>query len=150
MTQAPSTHSFTDPSKPDTQPSTSSSTTTSTRSSSPSPPPSSNYRVKTSSLADTLPLRRRLTASRRIPKSQRIQSPKQPDMFSSRKYTPLPTSANGQARRRAGGGMPAWKRYGLMGTFALVTVVLIYGFSGSKSSGEVWDAESESSNFSMC
>jgi guanosine-diphosphatase len=47
-------------------------------------------------------------------------------MFPSRKYTPLPTNANPQ-RRRAGGGISAWKRWLLVG--AGVSVVLVLGYS---------------------
>lgn len=45
-------------------------------------------------------------------------------MFSSRKYSPLPTSANGQPRKRAGGGMAAWKRYLIIGGVSLVVLGL--------------------------
>jgi guanosine-diphosphatase len=47
-------------------------------------------------------------------------------MFGSRKYTPLPTSANPQ-RRRAGGGVSSWKRWAMVG--AAVSLVIILGYS---------------------
>lgn len=43
-------------------------------------------------------------------------------MFSNRKYSPLPTSANGH-RRRAGGGLPTWKRYLMVGTCGALLVI---------------------------
>ncbi|OCF44184.1 guanosine-diphosphatase [Kwoniella heveanensis CBS 569] len=68
-------------------------------------------------------------------------------MFSSRKYTPLPTSASGsngvggtQSRKRSGGGMVAWKRYAILGTLVLVVLGLGYSqFGGEKA--VVWDDE---------
>jgi guanosine-diphosphatase len=50
-------------------------------------------------------------------------------MFS-RKYSPLPTSADGSRRKRAGGGLPTWKRYAFLGTCTILGVVLVYAFFG--------------------
>ncbi|ORY29970.1 nucleoside phosphatase family-domain-containing protein [Naematelia encephala] len=62
-------------------------------------------------------------------------------MFSTRKYSPLPTSGDPRQRKRA--GVAPWKRYALIGTAVLV--VLLFGYSrigGHKNYGEeVWDAE---------
>ena len=65
-----------------------------------------------------------------------------PPMFSSPKYTPLPTSS-GPQRKRAGGGLVAWKRWALLGTVILVLLVLGYSRVGG-GDGEAWEAESES------
>jgi guanosine-diphosphatase len=62
-------------------------------------------------------------------------------MFGSRKYTPLPTSAN-QQRRRAGGGLTAWKRWALIG--ATVSIFILLGVSVAsrhKIAEEYWPAE---------
>jgi hypothetical protein len=66
-----------------------------------------------------------------------------PTMFTSRKYSPLPTSS-GVQRKRAGGGMPGWKRWALVGA-GVTLVVLAFGFTGvgKKVNGVVWDEESE-------
>ncbi|WVW82828.1 hypothetical protein I302_104840 [Kwoniella bestiolae CBS 10118] len=68
-----------------------------------------------------------------------------PRMFSSRKYTPLPTSSsNGGAahRKRAGGGMASWKRYALIGTGVLVLLALGYSqFGSGRDKSVVWDEE---------
>lgn len=50
-------------------------------------------------------------------------------MFSARKYSPLPTSSNGQHRKRAG-GLPVWKRYLLLGACGAFVVVGGYFFLG--------------------
>ncbi|KAK6903190.1 hypothetical protein I203_108454 [Kwoniella mangroviensis CBS 8507] len=69
-----------------------------------------------------------------------------PRMFSSRKYTPLPTSSsNGSGstahRKRAGGSMASWKRYALIGTAVLVLLALGYSQFGSRDKSIVWDDE---------
>lgn len=67
-------------------------------------------------------------------------------MFTSRKYTPLPTSSN-PPRKRAGGGMAAWKRYSIVGGAALLLIVGLggwhsgYGRKGGDAAS--WDNESE-------
>ena len=48
-------------------------------------------------------------------------------MFGSRKYTPLPSNANGQPRKRTG-GIGAYKKYGIIAV--LVVVVFVIGSSG--------------------
>ncbi|WVQ78573.1 hypothetical protein IAT38_000659 [Cryptococcus sp. DSM 104549] len=64
-------------------------------------------------------------------------------MFSSRKYSPLPTSANAPpTRKRAGGGFTAWKRWALLGTVVLVLLALGYTkYGGTSVSEQVWDDE---------
>jgi hypothetical protein len=63
-------------------------------------------------------------------------------MFSSRKYSALPTSA-GQPRKRSGGGMAAWKKYGMI-ALALVTLAgLGWTFAPSNAMNKAWDDESE-------
>ncbi|WWC60870.1 uncharacterized protein I303_103446 [Kwoniella dejecticola CBS 10117] len=64
-----------------------------------------------------------------------------PRMFSSRKYTPLPTSSNGSNRKRAGGGMTSWKRYALIGTAVLVLLGLGYTQFGGNKKDILWDEE---------
>lgn len=70
-------------------------------------------------------------------------------MFSTRKYTPLPTSANGTAsgsRKRSGGGMTAWKRYILVGGGLILVVLAFGGYHGvGRSNGEdlVFEEDSE-------
>lgn len=69
-------------------------------------------------------------------------------MFSSRKYTPLPTNAN-QQRRRAGGSLSAWKRWLLVG--AGITTVLILAYSVVPSRSDVgyeptWENEAYTPN----
>jgi hypothetical protein len=67
---------------------------------------------------------------------------KQSEMFNSRKYTPLPTNSYGQ-RKRAGGGMTAWKRWLLVGGAVSVLLVVGYSYSGPRNSAVAWDSESE-------
>jgi hypothetical protein len=100
----------------------------------------------TSSLAPASPepqgskstIRQRQAHSRNQPLS--LESP---TMFTSRKYSPLPTSSGAQ-RKRAGGSMPGWKRWALVGG-GVTLVVLAFGFTGvgKKANGVVWDEESE-------
>ena len=66
---------------------------------------------------------------------------KQGEMFNTRKYTPLPTNSYGP-RKRAGGGMTAWKRWILVG--GAVCVLLFVGFSYSGPSKTALDYNSES------
>lgn len=55
-------------------------------------------------------------------------------MFSSRKYTPLPTSAEGNGhRRKRVGGLAAWKRYGAIAAVAALVIVIGYSTLGSGS-----------------
>ncbi|WVR05350.1 hypothetical protein IAU60_002364 [Kwoniella sp. DSM 27419] len=62
-------------------------------------------------------------------------------MFSSRKYTPLPTSSGGgPPRKRAGGGLAAWKRYAVFGTLILVVLALGYSQVPGKQAN-IWDEE---------
>jgi hypothetical protein len=68
-------------------------------------------------------------------------------MFGSRKYTALPTNANGGAgpKRRAGGGMSAWKRWLLVGGGVTLVVVALGGYHGAtRSSGQNVGFEDES------
>ena len=63
-------------------------------------------------------------------------------MFSSRKYSPLPTSS-GTQRKRAGGGLSSWKRWSILAVVLLILVGLSYVRYGPKTADdEVWDAES--------
>ncbi|WWC69221.1 uncharacterized protein I206_103158 [Kwoniella pini CBS 10737] len=65
-----------------------------------------------------------------------------PRMFSSRKYSPLPTSSNGSNRKRAGSGITSWKRYALIGTAVLVLLALGYTQFGGRANKEIlWDEE---------
>ncbi|WWC89807.1 uncharacterized protein L201_004733 [Kwoniella dendrophila CBS 6074] len=67
-----------------------------------------------------------------------------PRMFSSRKYTPLPTSSSGSNsnKKRAGGGLTSWKRYALIGTAVLILLALGYSqFGNSDKQKLVWDEE---------
>jgi len=111
-----------------------SSTSTSTRSSSPDPV-SHTPALSTSSNFLLSTLRRR----RRSP-----QSPQQSKMFSTRKYTPLPTSSSPQ-RNRAGGSLATWKRWIILAMAVFVLIALGYTRYSPKTYGEdeVWDAESE-------
>lgn len=52
-------------------------------------------------------------------------------MFSSRKYTPLPTGAEGHRRKRAG-GFAAWKRYIAIGAVAALVIIIGFSSMGSK------------------
>jgi hypothetical protein len=59
-------------------------------------------------------------------------------MFGSRKYTALPTNANGGGagvRKRAGGGMTAWKRWILVGGGATLVILALGGYHGVGRSG---------------
>jgi guanosine-diphosphatase len=54
-------------------------------------------------------------------------------MFSTRKYTPLPTNANGNgtgARKRSGGGMTAWKKLLLVGGGVTLVILAFGGYHG--------------------
>ena len=54
------------------------------------------------------------------------------EMFGSRKYTALPTNANGAPnRKRSGGGMSAWKRWLLVGGGVTFVVVALGGYHGA-------------------
>lgn len=68
-------------------------------------------------------------------------------MFGSRKYTPLPTNANGNvARKRSGGGMPTWKKALLVGGGATLVVLALGGYHGvgrSKSNEATYEEDSE-------
>ena len=114
-----------------------SSTATSTRSSSPQP------RTGTSTLstsADVLlsQLRLRRWGHRLSPQKESAE----PDMFTSRRYSPLPSSNGPQQRKRAGGGMATWKRWSLLGVALLILAGIGWTRYGHKSLGEeVWDAE---------
>ncbi|EIW70190.1 hypothetical protein TREMEDRAFT_43808 [Tremella mesenterica DSM 1558] len=55
-----------------------------------------------------------------------------PNMFSSRKYSPLPTSSN-QHRKRSGGGLPSWKRWIILGTVVLIVLGLGWTRYGGRS-----------------
>lgn len=52
-------------------------------------------------------------------------------MFSGRKYTPLPSTADGRDRRRRG-GLVAWKRYAVIGAVMVLLVVVGYTMSVPK------------------
>jgi guanosine-diphosphatase len=66
-------------------------------------------------------------------------------MFSTRKYTPLPTSANGAPRKRSGGGMSAWKRWILVGGGITLVVVALGGYHGvGRSGGQMVGFEDDS------
>jgi len=60
------------------------------------------------------------------------------EMFGSRKYTALPTNANGAPnRKRSGGGMSAWKRWLLVGGGVTFVVVALGGYHGAtRNSGQ--------------
>jgi hypothetical protein len=60
------------------------------------------------------------------------------EMFGTRKYTALPTNANGAPnRKRSGGGMSAWKRWLLVGGGVTFVVVALGGYHGAtRSSGQ--------------
>ncbi|ORX33804.1 nucleoside phosphatase family-domain-containing protein [Kockovaella imperatae] len=60
-------------------------------------------------------------------------------MFSSRKYTPLPTSSGPQRRS----GMPVWKRWAFIGTGVLVLMVVGYArFPSTRSTyDETWETD---------
>lgn len=97
-------------------------------------------------------LRRRIAPSLSALQHEKVAktpfSPKAPTagrMFSSRKYTPLPTSSNGQNRKRAGGGLSSWKRWAILGTVTLIVLGAGYHrYAGSPySSDTIWDDESE-------
>lgn len=67
-------------------------------------------------------------------------------MFSSRKYTPLPTSAEGNAhRRKRVGGFAAWKRYAAIAAVAALVIVVGYSSVGG-SSKDVATVNGESSS----
>lgn len=134
-------HSFNDSSNHDTATATTTAATTRSPSVSPTPAPSV---FPTSLLLDSFRLRRRRPPAAPRRSSKSLKSPHVDEMFTKKKYSPLPTNSNGSNRKRVG-GMPAWKRYGLIGTGALVVIMLMYGYSGrsSKDVDAVWDAESE-------
>ncbi|BEI81726.1 hypothetical protein CcaverHIS002_0208860 [Cutaneotrichosporon cavernicola] len=50
-------------------------------------------------------------------------------MFSSRKYTPLPTSSEGHRRKRPG-GFAVWKRYIAIGAVAMLVIIIGYSSLG--------------------
>jgi len=111
-----------------------SSTSASTRSSSPVPPShTSRLSPSTDFLLSLLRFRRR---TRRSPQLS-------PKMFSSRKYSPLPTSS-GPQRKRAGAGLSTWKRWTILAMALLILVALGFTRYSHKTYGEeeVWDAES--------
>ncbi|WRT67376.1 uncharacterized protein IL334_004347 [Kwoniella shivajii] len=62
-------------------------------------------------------------------------------MFSSRKYTPLPTSSNGQPRKRPGGGLAHWKKFALIGTVVLILLGLGYTQLGDTGKNVIWNDE---------
>ncbi|WWD16163.1 hypothetical protein CI109_100588 [Kwoniella shandongensis] len=136
---------------------TSSSSTTSLSSSATlindsSPPPSSSSTPLTvSRKASSTQIRQRnrlntkTTASlAKTPSSPKISTAA--GMFSSRKYSPLPTSSSSSPnpRKRSGGGLAGWKRWALLGTVVLVVLGLGYSFGGSTAkygSDMIWDDE---------
>jgi guanosine-diphosphatase len=62
-------------------------------------------------------------------------------MFSTRKYSPLPTNS-GPQRKRAGGAAP-WKRWAMIGTAVTVVLFMGYSYSGSSSRELAWEADAE-------
>ncbi|KAL1411043.1 Guanosine-diphosphatase [Vanrija albida] len=84
--------------------------------------------------------RRRNSSSPSAPATAAAQPPATipADMFSNRKYTPLPTSSN--PRKRAGGGLTAWKRYLILGVATIVLALFGWTlFSKPASSVTVYD-----------
>lgn len=65
-------------------------------------------------------------------------------MFSTRKYSPLPTSTGAQ-RKRAQGAI-SWKKWAIVGTFTLILFGLGWSYTGSPKEYDAgWELESESS-----
>ena len=117
-------------------------TTSSSFSTVDTPPTQTQTVSQTSALAAEL-LRNSLFHRKRS--VRKPSDPKKDEMFSSKKYSPLPTSSSPQ-RKRATQGFPTWKRYGLIATAVFVFIFLGYGFSGGSKNTEVWDAERELSH----
>lgn len=66
-------------------------------------------------------------------------------MFSTRKYSPLPTSANGPARKRTGAGLTAWKRWALLAAISVAVIFLVFSrASGGSEQQQIYNEESES------
>lgn len=62
-------------------------------------------------------------------------------MFGSRKYTPLPTTSGEPKRRRAGGGLTAWKRWTLIGATVSIFLLLAVSLTTRHNSEETWTNE---------
>lgn len=63
-------------------------------------------------------------------------------MFSTRKYTPLPTSANGPARKRAGAGVTTWKRWALLVTIGVAVIFLVFNrASGGSDEQQIYNED---------
>lgn len=105
--------------------------------SSPALPPSSPPTSTSTSHAPITLRRRRLS----LPSPRSSRSKDSPtgasatvpgSMFSSRKYTPLPTNAEGHRRKRVG-GLAAWKRYAAIAAIAALVIVIGYSSVGGSS-----------------
>jgi len=75
------------------------------------------------------------------------------EMFGSRKYTALPTNANGGGagvRKRAGGGMTAWKRWLLVGGGATLVILALGGYHGVGRTGGQENTFEDGSEFPLC
>ena len=73
-------------------------------------------------------------------------------MFGSRKYTALPTNANGGGagvRKRAGGGMTAWKRWLLIGGGATLVILALGGYHGVGRTGGQENTFEDGSEFPL-
>ena len=74
-------------------------------------------------------------------------------MFGSRKYTALPTNANGGGagvKKRAGGGMTAWKRWLLVGGGATLVILALGGYHGVGRTGGQENAFEDGSESLLC
>ncbi|KIR59802.1 guanosine-diphosphatase [Cryptococcus bacillisporus CA1873] len=96
------------------------------------------------STSDSLPSL--LSSLRHRPSGRISKTPTSPKsfasaMFSARKYTPLPTSANGPSRKRTAAGLTAWKRWALLATIAVALIFLVFGRSGGGSDEQIYNEE---------
>ncbi|OXM81002.1 guanosine-diphosphatase [Cryptococcus neoformans Bt63] len=111
--------------------------------------PSSIETSTSGSLSFSLLSSLRHRPSGRIPKTP--ISPKSPTstststtaaMFSTRKYSPLPTSANGPARKRTGAGLTAWKRWALLVAISVAVIFLVFSrASGGSEQQQIYNEE---------